>query len=290
MAENDLAVLNAAVGYVFFAATGTAAPTPAEVKTLDPASYGNQIQNVKITGSPTGGTFTLTVNSVATTALPYNAPAAAVAAALAGLSSVGTGNVMVTGTAVNDATGLNVQWIGAKSGVAQTITSSATLTGGTSPAVSITSTQSVNGWKSVGHTSEGKLPEFGFDGGKADMKGSWQKRKLRKIHSEYPVDYVTAVLHQFDKNTLELYYGPNMSSTSGVYGVETAQPVLEKAGFILIVDGSTRVGFHFHKAAVERDEKIDLPKDDLAAFPIKAEFLDYGDEVLFSWISSDLLA
>lgn len=290
MPQNDSAVLNAAVGYVYVGPVGTAAPTPASIKTISPDSFGCQVQTLKITGNPTGGTFTLTAGGQTTTALPYNASTSAVQAALAALTSVGANNVIVTGSSISDANGFDIAWVGSKAGSTIALTSTPTLTGGTSPAAPVTVKSAVNGWKSVGHTSRGKLPEFGYEGDKTEVKGSWQKKKLREIQSDDPIDYLTVVLHQFDKDTLELYYGPNQSSTSGVYGVSSMgqNSNAEKAGFVLIVDGSTRLGFHFNKAAVKRDDKIDLPIDDLASFPVKFTFLDYGSEPLFSWIQEDL--
>ncbi len=62
------------------------------------AANGNAVQTVTLT-SATGGTFTLTVGTNTTTAIAYDALAAAVQSALAALASVGTGNVTVTGNA-----------------------------------------------------------------------------------------------------------------------------------------------------------------------------------------------
>jgi hypothetical protein len=50
-------------------------------------------------GSPTGGTFTLTYNGQTTSGIAYNATAAAVQSALSSLSTVGAGNVTVSGNA-----------------------------------------------------------------------------------------------------------------------------------------------------------------------------------------------
>lgn len=188
MAENDDAVLTAAVGYVFTALPGTAAPTPAQIKAINlsnPASW------------------------------------------------------------------------------------------------------PVSGWVSVGHTSRGTLPEFGFEGGDSEVKGSWQKKKLREITTEDPIDYLTVVLHQFDEQALELYYGPNGSTTPGVFGVKTGQ-TNEKALLVVIEDGDLRLGHHAHKTSVKRDDAIELPIDDLAALPVRFTYLDYLSELPFSWINEDL--
>lgn len=185
MAENDNAVLSAAVGYVYVAPVGTAAPTPTALKTLDLS----------------------------------NPPSS---------------------------------------------------------------------WKSVGHTSRGTLPEFGFDGGDTEIKGSWQKKKLREIQTDDPIDYLTVVLHQFDADALSLYYGENASSTPGVFGVSSSWEPVEKAVFVVIEDGDLRLGFHAHKTSVKRDDAIELPIDDLASLPVRFTFLDYNSENLFTWVSSDL--
>lgn len=292
MPQNDAAVLNAAVGYVYTGAVGTVAPTPAALKTLDLNTYGAQVQTLKITGAPTGGTFTLTVGGQTTTALPFNATTSAVQAALALLTTVGAGNVLVTGTLISDANGFDISWVGTKFGTSLTLTSTPSLTGGTTPAAPVTLKTSGSGWKPVGHTSRGTLPEWGFEGDTTEVRGSWQKKKLREIQTEDPIDYLSVVLHQLDKDTLSLYYGPNASSTSGVFSVTSASQNtnVETAGLVIIVDGTQRLGFHFPKAAVKRDDAIDLPIDDLAALPIKFTFLDYGADPLFSWINEDLFA
>lgn len=56
----------------------------------------NAVQSVTVTA--TSGTFALTFSGSTTTALAYNATAAAVQAALEALPSIGAGNVSVTGT------------------------------------------------------------------------------------------------------------------------------------------------------------------------------------------------
>lgn len=59
----------------------------------------NEIQTAVILGAPTGGTFTLGFGGQTTAPLAYNAAAAAVQAALTALTSIGAGNVTVTGSA-----------------------------------------------------------------------------------------------------------------------------------------------------------------------------------------------
>jgi hypothetical protein len=96
------------------------------------------VQSVTISGAPTGGTFTLTYGGHTTTAIAYNASAAAVQAALQALASIGAGNCAVTGAAGGPWT---VTFTGALADQAITTMteSGASLTGGTSPAVAVAS-------------------------------------------------------------------------------------------------------------------------------------------------------
>lgn len=101
----------------------------------------DEVQTVTITGTPTGGTFTLTFRGATTSAIAYNATADTVETALEALSTIGNGDVRVTGgpgpgtpyvvTFVNDLGHQNVSAMTA---------SGASLTGGTTPAVGVAQT------------------------------------------------------------------------------------------------------------------------------------------------------
>lgn len=66
-------------------------PSIAVATTTAGGSGVDEVQTVTISGGPTGGTFTLTFNGQTTAAIPYNATALQVQAALQALSNVGTG-------------------------------------------------------------------------------------------------------------------------------------------------------------------------------------------------------
>ena len=294
MSLNDKAALVAAVGYVFVAPPGTARPTPAELKSLDPATYGQATQVLKLTGAPTGGDFTLNVGGTGagktTAAIAFDADNHAIQTALEALTAVGAGNVTVSGKGISDTAGVSVAFSGpAAAGAAGTTTITATttgLTGGTTPAIAVTAGDKGNLWKQVGHTSRGDLPEFGTDGGKTETIGSWQNEALREVQSEAATDFVSLWLLQFDTESFELFYGKNASKTAGVFGVSGGvQKPLEKAILIIVVDGDERVGFYAPKASVKRDDSIQFATDDFASLPIKATFLSYGSAPKMEWIS-----
>ncbi len=113
---------------------------------MDGIAGTDEVQTVTITGTPTGGTFTLTYDGQTTTAIAYNATAATVEAALAALPNLDDVDVTVTGgpgpgTAYvvtfdgSDSTGVNVPQM----------TSTGSFTGGTSPAISVATTTGGDG-------------------------------------------------------------------------------------------------------------------------------------------------
>jgi len=119
----------------------------------------NEAQTVTITGTPTGGTFTLTYDGQTTSAIAYNATAATVDAALEALSNLGPGDVTVTG-----GPGPGAAWVvtfaGTRAGInVPQMTATASLIGGTTPAVAVTTTTSGGGGTVRGYAA----PEVNTD-------------------------------------------------------------------------------------------------------------------------------
>lgn len=96
-----------------------------------------EVQTVTITGTPTGGTFTLSYEGQTTSAIAYNATAATVQDALRNLDNVGTNNVVVTG-GPGPGSAFTVTF-GSPGNVAQ-MTATGSFTGGTAPAVTVATT------------------------------------------------------------------------------------------------------------------------------------------------------
>lgn len=107
----------------------------------------DEVQSVTITGSPTGGTFTLTFGGQTTSALNWNATAAQMQTALQALSSIGANNALVTG-GPGPGTAFQVEFAGTLGFAGQALITLTTnsLTGGTSPSVAIARTQAGAGW------------------------------------------------------------------------------------------------------------------------------------------------
>lgn len=100
----------------------------------------SSVQTVTINGSPTGGTFTLSFNDATTAPIAEAAVGSAVQSALVGLSTIGSGNVTVTGSAGGPYT---VTFTGALAHkhVGPLTADASGLTGGTTPTVTIAQSQ-----------------------------------------------------------------------------------------------------------------------------------------------------
>lgn len=165
----------------------------------------NDVQTITISGSPTGGTFILQFGGYNTTALAYNISTANMATALAALPSIGSSsNVTVTGTAGSSYT---VTFTGACGNLYQSLISlySNSLTGGSSPSVSIAHTtpgNSANGsWRpyNSGNSDGSQIPKcvlifagtvdtFGnhvFGGGEWNQPGSFGDQTAPAVFGGY---------------------------------------------------------------------------------------------------------
>jgi hypothetical protein len=101
----------------------------------------DEVQTVTITGTPTGGTFTLTYDGQTTAAIAYNATAATVKSALAALSNIKAEDITTAG-GPGPGTPYTVTFGGGATdgrNVPQ-MTATGSLTGGTTPAVAVTTT------------------------------------------------------------------------------------------------------------------------------------------------------
>jgi RHS repeat-associated protein len=94
------------------------------------------VQQVMLTGSPTGGTFRLIFGGQTTAAIAYNATASTVQSALQNLSSIGANNALVSGPAGGP---WQVRFAGSLAGTpeAEMTASAGGLTGGNHPSVAI---------------------------------------------------------------------------------------------------------------------------------------------------------
>jgi hypothetical protein len=99
----------------------------------------NEVQTVTVTGTPDGGTFKLSFGGVVTASLAYNESSANVQTALLALSTIGAGNVAVSGSAGGPFTVTFKNELGGADQALLVLNTNA-LTGGTAPSVTIVET------------------------------------------------------------------------------------------------------------------------------------------------------
>lgn len=124
-------------GTLLYTPTGAKVVADAGYTGTGPLSAGTaEVQGVQITGSPTGGTFTLTHAGDTTDPIPFDALPGVVEARLLALDGVNAGDLTVIGLAGN----YTVTFTEDQGNVPQMTGSAAGLTGGVAPAVAITTT------------------------------------------------------------------------------------------------------------------------------------------------------
>lgn len=107
----------------------------------------DEVQTIQVTGAPTGGTYTLSFGGNTTGTINWNDPASTVQTRLQALASIGSGKALVTG-GPGPATPYTVEFVSTLGFASQALITLTTnsLTGGTSPSVSITRAQAGVGW------------------------------------------------------------------------------------------------------------------------------------------------
>jgi hypothetical protein len=150
-------------------------------------------------------------------------------------------------------------------------------------------TTGLSGWTQLGHTSRDDLPVFGFDGGETEVRGTWQNASFKRVTTEVAQDFVTFNALQIDETVLMYYYGETSpGSTLGKFDVNNAATSgIDVALVIVIVDGSTNVGFHASKGTMGREDSIELAVDEFMAVPLRYDILKSTGKPLFSWLSYD---
>jgi hypothetical protein len=135
------------------------------ITSLTAGTPANEVQTVTITGTPAGGTFSLTFSGQTAAGIAYNAIASAVQTALEGLSNIAPGDVTVTG-GPGPGTPYVVTFTGTYAHTnVPAMTAAGSFTGGSSPAVAVTTTTPgtgvdlstlPDGWQDLGWiTSDG---------------------------------------------------------------------------------------------------------------------------------------
>jgi hypothetical protein len=213
----------AGLSLAWFAPAGTAAPSG----TAGTAG----VQTVTVTGTPTGGTFTLTWNGQTTAPIAYNATATAVQTAvnaLPGASSVtATGGPLPAGVVLT---------FPALISQAALTANGAALTGGTTPAVTVA--QTTPGIQTTNMAS-GVIPATFKDAGLCDSKGLTVKTNVSSNDVKaFGSLQVQRTLMTDQKSTIDLTFLETSPTAVAVYNALPLSAVTaDSSGFFQVTRG-----------------------------------------------------
>lgn len=130
------------------------------------------------------------------------------------------------------------------------------------------------GWEALGHTSRENNVSLSKGGGDATQRGSWWDDALRSTYD--PITWsVTVNSIQIDRLTLSLAFGDGThNGTDGTYDVGGSITPQKKALFILIVDGSTRMGIYIPNTTVTIGDAPQIAVDSFFEITLNAQMLN----------------
>lgn len=242
----------------WFGPTGTTAPVDSTTALASPA---NEVQTITITGTPTGGTFTLTYGGQTTSAIAFNATASAVQAALVALTSVGSGGVTVSG-----GPGPGTPYVATFGGLLagmnlSNMTATGTFTGGTTPAIAVTeTTPGASGFSSAGLISEDGITKAVKDTSK-DVRAYGLSAPIRKIVTAEEVSFQVKFLEtnkvsQSVYNRLPLAGTGTVVPSGGAFSVTDGTFRAQRYAFVCdCIDGANHI--RIYCPSVEVTDKND---------------------------------
>ena len=130
------------------------------------------------------------------------------------------------------------------------------------------------GWEAIGHTSRENNVSLSKGGGDATQRGSWWDDALRATYD--PITWsVTVNSIQIDKLTLELAFGDGThDGDAGTYDISGSITAVKKALFILIVDGSTRMGIYIPNTTITIGDAPQISVDSFFEITLAAQMLN----------------
>lgn len=130
------------------------------------------------------------------------------------------------------------------------------------------------GWVALGHTSRDNNVSLSKSGGDATQRGSWWDDALRATFD--PITWSVNVNSiQIDQVTLGLAFGGGTHDGAlGTYDVAGSITPQEKALFILIVDGATRMGIYIPNTAITIGDAPQIAVDAFFEITLTAQMLN----------------
>ncbi len=215
----------------------------------------NGTQTATVTGGPTGGTFTLTYGAQTTSALAYNASAAAVQAALEALTNLAPGDVSVSGSNYPGGAYTITFSPAYLTGTPATLVtaSGASLTGGASPAVTLSTASGVSMAEGTPLNPAAGLPmdvasafKPGFQAPNAfDVVGSVALPYLALESLSYKFGVTDIATQSATLRGDSIFYNPNSTFVEEFAGTNAANQVVTASNTAVVYRGDTTIGARY---------------------------------------------
>jgi hypothetical protein len=149
-------------------------------------------------------------------------------------------------------------------------------------ALDLTSATLATGWANLGHTAREDNVSLGKDGGDVSTVGTWQTSALRTTVD--PITYTLAInALQVSNETLTLYFGGGNDAGTDVFDQPDTPTAIDRALFLVMVDGSTRLGVYVPKVSVIGSDAIEVDPADFLQFNLTCTFVKSGSNPMARW-------
>lgn len=128
------------------------------------------------------------------------------------------------------------------------------------------------GWNNAGHTSRDNGVSLGRDGGDRTTKGSWQATSLRETVAPITWTFGFNPL-QISNDMLTLYFGGGTITTVDRFDVPDVPVPVERALFVVMVDGSYRLPIYVPKVSILGSDPIEVDVENFLELPVVATVL-----------------
>lgn len=128
-------------------------------------------------------------------------------------------------------------------------------------------------WDTLGHTSRENAVALSKDGGDPTTRGSWWDSALSTSYSDVNWGLTVNTL-QVDALSLGLAFGGGThTAAQKSYTVKAAISAIEKAVFVLMVDGPKRMGLYFPRASVTLGDAPEIDPENFFEIQLGAQIL-----------------
>lgn len=142
-------------------------------------------------------------------------------------------------------------------------------------------------WTCLGHTSKENAVALGKSGGEATSFGSWWADALAVIYDAVSWDISVGAL-QIDKGVLDLAFSGSID-TDGGYIVPAAVNAVDKAVFVLAMQGTKRMGLYLPRVSITLGDAPTFDPSKLFEVPLKGTVLA-DENALMKWYHPGLTA